>query len=48
MDEAGRKACEKLRADLAGKAIVSAPTYAAHDPWDLWRARPNVLRALVR
>jgi hypothetical protein len=48
MDEAGREACRRMTMDLTeGGVIVSAPAYAAHDPWDLWVARPQALRGLV-
>ncbi len=46
MDDAGRKGARSV-SRLEG-LVVSAPTYGAHDPWDLWRTRPDALRALVQ
>jgi DNA primase len=47
MDDAGRRGIDKLRKALPG-VLVSAPSYGAHDPWDLWISKPAVLTALVR
>lgn len=49
MDDPGRTASKKLAWQLrAAGLIVSEPNYNDHDPWDLWRSRPEALQALVR
>jgi hypothetical protein len=49
MDAPGRQAAARLASTFtAAGLVVSTPAYAAHDPWDLWRSRPDALRALTR
>ncbi len=45
MDEPGRDGCERVRRAFPNK-LVTAPKYAAHDPWDLWKTRPQFLGIL--
>jgi DNA primase len=48
MDEPGRKAATKVTAAGAQYGYaVATPSYPAHDPHDLWRTHPDLLRQLV-
>lgn len=45
MDEPGRDGCRRVKQAFPNK-IVSTPVYMAHDPWDLWKTRPQAFGAL--
>jgi hypothetical protein len=45
MDAPGREGVEKVRKQFPTK-VVTAPRYAAHDPWDCWKTHPQYLAIL--